>query len=462
MNQNNKPSVPRNPADLNGHHAPADAVVAPVAPALIAPGATDVAATPVSLDKAATPDGSAAAKPSLLRRLDAQRRAPGQAARSVADQHDPLTRRRDEHGNPMPRVEAFLAPPAADDKPLQITPLRGALEVVAARAPGRAAWLHHFYDHRVLPALARLHDVARDEWELVAKSNAEIERHNAALSARQADLERERDEATLPDRTAVAALDEPIAGAHRVAADKVAQAGGFYDPRDPSPDCVLRHQRLDLRVIAGRDGLAHPDDNVGVKLSNAAALGLSALIGTMIGASVGIIAGVLHAARLADELPQLAGCALLGFGVAFAGGRWVKGLFYESANLRAAGKAASSWVPALLLGTLVGATVVGLEAIVEQQGLLKMAALQTAFGGAGAGGAIYFAVGMLFGLPYIGAYAYSGWAQGTNAGALNRLQGIQETEWRARDEEVRATPVAQTALDAIARVAELPAPKGGP
>lgn len=449
-NQNN--NTPRTSNDLNGHAPAADAVIPPVAPSIIAPKAGDV---PVNLDKTATRDAASAIMPSLLRRLSAQRRAPGQSERGMADQHDPLTRRRDTQGNPLPRVEAFLAPPAADDKPLETTPMRGALEVIAAQAPGRAAWLHHFYNHRVQPALTRLNDVVRDEWELVAKSNAEIERHNVALTARQADLDGDRDEATLPDRQAIEALGKPIGEAHRDAAEKVSLAGGSYDPSNPSPDCVLRHKPLDLRAIAGRDGLPHHEDNVHVKLSQTMALALSGLVGTMVGVSVGIIGGVLHAARLADELPQLAGCALLGSGAALAGGRWVKGLFYESAQMRAMGKPASSWVPAFALGTAAGASIIVIEAVVEQQGLLKLSALQNAFGGSGAGGAIFFAVGMLFGLPYIGAYAYSGWAEGTNAGTRNRLEGIRETEFRAQDDKVRALPVVQTALDAIARVNEL-------
>ena len=453
MNNNTNPHAPRTPAHLNGHNPANDAATMPLPQPVIVPGLNDTT-TPVVAPMPSTLL-TADAKPGLLRRLAAQWRAPGQAGRGVSEQHDPLTRERDAHGNPKPRIEVFLAPPATDDKPLETTPLKGALDVVAAQSPGRAAWLHHFYNHRVQPALARLHDVVREEWERVFKANAEVERHNAALTAHQADLEVERDEATRVDREALVVLDSPLAESHGVAAEKVALAGGSYDPQNPSPSCVLRHQPLDLRAIAGRDAIPYPEDNAHVKLSHTASLVLSGLIGTMVGVSVGIIAGVLHASRLGTELPQLAGCALLGSGAAFAGGRFVKGLFYESANLRAMGKSASSWMSAFGLGTLASAAIVVIEAVVEQQGLLKLAALQTAFGGSQAGGAVFFAVGMLFGLPYIGAYAYTGWAEGTNAGALNRLQGIQETEFRTLNDEVRSRPTVQSALNAIARVVEL-------
>jgi len=454
MNTNNTNPAPLNPSNLNGH--PNGHGTMPLPQPVIAPSLNDVP-SPSAPDT--SPDASGA-KPSLKRRLAAQKRAAAQAARGLSEQHDPLTRSRDKWGNPVPRVEVFLAPPATDDKPLQETPLQGALDVVAAHSPGRAAWLHHFYNHRVLPALERVQDVSREEWERLFKANAEVERLNAALAARQADLETERDDATRADREAILALDGPVSKAHSIAADRVSKAGGSYAPQNPSEGCVLRHERLDERAIAGREGICFPEDNARVKLSHTTALVLSGLVGTMIGTSVGIIAGVLHAARLGSELPQLGACAALGTGAALAGGRWVKGIFYESANLRAQGKPTSSWAPALALGVLAGAAIVGLEAVVEQMGLLKLAALQNAFGGAHAGGGVYLAVGMLFALPYIGAYAYTGWAEGTNAGSLNRIRAIRETEFLALDSEVRSRPAVQSALEAIAGVVDLNRQKG--
>lgn len=429
---NNIPSTSPKSSSLNGHVMPKDLPVLPVAPA------------------SATGD-----KPGLLRRLAAQWRAPQQVTRGVSDLHDQLPRERDARNNPKPRIEVFLAPPSTDDRLLETTPLLDAIEVIKVHSPGQAAGLHHFYNHRVLPALAKVRDVVREEWERVATFNAEVERHNAALTARQADLETERDEATRVDREAFLALDQPLAKSHNAAAELTALAGGHYDPHSPSSSCVLRHEPLDLRVIAGRDAIPFPEDDKPARIADYAAVLGTGLIGTMIGASLGLMSGILHAARITSELPQLAGCVAIGIAAAFFARKGLKGLAFGAGHRYWMGHGVSSWGPWALMTGLTGISIVAVDAVIEQSGLLKLSMLQTAFGGSGLSPIAGLLAGVLCTFPYVVACIVDGYFAGRYSACLNRLQAIQEIEFRALDDEVRSRPAVQQALDAIARALEL-------
>jgi hypothetical protein len=254
---NNTPNTPHIPANHNGANGTN-------ANGTNANGTVPVQPTPTST----TADtAQAAPKPGLLRRLAAQWRAPKQAARGAAWEHDPIARPRDKHDNPQHRDIIFLLPAPGDDKPVAETPKAEYLALIAATLPLRAKCLHDFYDHSVLPLLTRYQDLVREEWERLGGFNTETERHNADLEARRADLEAERDERTRADREAIPALDVPLNEAHRLAAEKVACAGGAYDPQNPAPEAVLRHEKRALEALAGEHGIPWTPGDASRRLS---------------------------------------------------------------------------------------------------------------------------------------------------------------------------------------------------
>jgi|GEM_PF-1546288 len=460
MNTNSTPNTPHLPSNLNGTTPNGTPPVSPV----MAPAAHNGAVTrPLhdAADSVQADQSRSVTKPGLLRRLAAQWRTPKQAARGEAWEHDPIARPRDKHENPQQREIVFLSPAPGDDRPVAQTPKVEYLALIAATHPLRAKWLHDFYDHSVLPLLKRYQDLVREEWEKLAGINAEVERHNADLEARLADLEVEREDKTLTDRQAILALDMPFKEAQRHAAEKVTRAGGAYDPQNPTPEAVLRQEKRTLEALAGEYGIPWTPGDASRRLPKWFLWALTIGTGIVIGLSLAILGTFLDADAIGAQLFVVLGAGVVGFIVA-SGSGWAVKHFCRAASERYYlaiyhSRGPLYWVPSLLAATGVIVSVIGMDAAIEFGGLLKAVQLDSATqaGVRSIPLSLAYLVGMVITFGYVLTYGREGALDGRYHPCLNRLLSLQEAEFTARDKEIRARPVVQEALRAIAVVQDV-------
>lgn len=411
-------------------------------------------------------NGATPSKPNLFQRLAAQWRAPKQSARGEGWQHDPIARPRDEENNPQQRDIVYFATPPGDEKPVADTPKAEYLAAIAKTHPIRAKLLHDFYDHSVRPLLTRYQDAVRDEREKLAGVNAEIERHNAGAETRCADVEEERDAKTLTDREAISALDTPLSDAHRDAAHKVSLTGGPYDPHNPVPEAVLRHNPRADEVVAGDFGIPYTPGDDKRRLPKWFLWFLTAGTGLIVGLSLAIVGTFLDADAIGEQPFVVLGAAIAGFIVA-AGGGWAVKHFCRAAAERYYlaiyhDRGGRYWVPSLIVAIAVCTAIIGMDASIEFSGLLKAANLDAATG-AGAQSlplGLAYLVGMVITFGYVLTYAREGALDGRYYPCLNRIRTLQEVEFVARDKEIRSQPVVQDALHAIAVVHDVQRDKG--
>ncbi len=377
--------------------------------------------------------------------------------------HDRLTRLRDKWGNRLGWSSVFSIP-TVEDVPLEETALAPGMRVITARLPLRASTLHHFYDAKLRPALRRFWHVLEEEGARLDERNAFAAGRNAEITAAQKVLEGERDTATLPDRQALTALEDgALAEAHGDAAEKVARAGGVYDPNDPSEGCVLRHGRTALEVIAARLGLPGPHGDAHAHLTGWLGWALTGIVGALVGLSLGIVTHILEADTLARHLGLGAAFAVLGFGLATVAKWAVRGAWYRVGQDYYLGCPRSKWGVMLAGAFLRSLFVLVVDVVMERQGLLALMQLQAdtqALTGHSAGRSLLddlvsWTVPLVVTLAYLYCAGDAGYLDGRREEVRNRLHARQDQEWTEADTARRADPVAQTALHALSVVREM-------
>lgn len=389
----------------------------------------------------------------------------GESDRSGWAEHDPQRRNRSAQGDRLASSYTY-AIPTVEDKPLRERPLAQAIEIIAQTLPILAASLHDFHDHKLLPTLRRFKQVQAEEEDKVVRRDAYARGWNADIEAAQNALRAERDAATLDDREALLALDEPLAQAHADTGTKVARTGGVYDPARPDPSCVLRHAPRSLEVLAGaerkpgphRDAHAHPDGWI--------VWTLTVGIGMFIGLSLGLFSGLLHLrAVLHDGLLSSEGALM---GVWMAGGAVISLaiksglslLWYHVGQDYALGVPLRKWRATLSIAALITLLLSSADIAVERQGLLAMAQLNRATdalsGRVTQPGLLEilvpWLVGILITLGYLAWISAAAFLRGRQEENVHQLQALQDTDFSARDTQVRADGDNQVALESIAHV----------
>lgn len=411
---------------------------------------------PITQTDTAARNGHAPARPELA---DAAR----SVVSSVPAPHDLLTRLRDKWGNRLGWASVFSIP-TVEDVPLEQTPLAPGLRAIAANLPVRAATLHHFYDVKLRPALRRFWDVLQEETARQEEANAFAQRRNAAITVEQQSLESERDAATLPDRQALTALEDgPLAEAHTVAAEKVAHAGGTYDPQTPSEECVLRHVRRPLEVHAAEASLPGPHGDPLAHLPGWLNWVLTAAVGSLVGLSLGIATHVLEADTLARHLPLAGGLAAFGVCLATLAERAVHGAWYRVGQDYYLGCPRSKWGTMLAVAVASSLLILGVDVFLERQGLLALMQLQAdtqALAGHAVGRSLTdelasWVVPLVVTLAYLCCAGGTGYLHGRREEVRNRLVARQDREWADTDAARRADPIVQTALHALSHVREV-------
>lgn len=392
--------------------------------------------------------------------------AAGRPARTELDApapHDLLTRLRDKQGNRLGWSSVFSVP-TVEDVPLEQTPLAAGLRAIALDRPVRAAALHHFYDLKLLPALRRFWQVLAEEVGRLDAGNAFAERRNADVATGRETQEAARDAATAEDRQALKALEDgPLPAAHDDATVKVARVGSLYDPADPSDGCVLRHVRRPLEAIAAEQELPGPHGDAHAHLPGWLGWTLTALVGVLVGLSLGIVTHLLEADTVARHLPLAAAFAVLGFGLATAAKWAVRGAWYRAGQDYYLGCPRSKWGVMLAGAILRSLFVLAVDVVMERQGLLALMQLQTdtqALSGHAAGRSpvdelVSWVVPLAVTMAYLYCAGDAGYLDGRREEVRNRLISQQEGEWLAKDGIRRADGDVQSALHALAQVREL-------
>lgn len=437
MTPNSTPNAPQNPVSLNGtsHQNGAPA-----------PVATNVATNPVAASNAE-------------RRLASQRRERTASLNLTGRESDPLSRLRDKWGNPIGRLHVGVIPAMPDDKKVEETRLARVFELLQETMPIRANKLARDYDHVVREQLVRLREMVRQAKDELNAFNAEIVRRNQALEARKAELEMQRDGATETDRNAVVALDSPLAQAHQAAAEKVALAGGAYEPQNPAAECVLRHTCQPLLVLAGEHGL--PYDESDAHWSDTASQVANVLTGILFGTSLAILPGIVDADELksgqTSTIIVWALFAAIGWAITHKAGEFLAGWARDVSERYWLGRPASEWGKVLAVTIIKAVAVYFVWTVVDSKGLMKLAELNGATGAGGhqMGALATWALGSVVSLAFVGAAITKGAYKGRYLGVRNRLLGLQEAAFQLLDEKIRACPLVQAALNAIARVQEL-------
>jgi len=368
---------------------------------------------------------------------------------------DPLTRRRDKHGNRLPWYYSH-AVPTVEDIPLEQTPYAEAIQHMRQRLPIAAAELHAYYDHKLRPALRRVNTLKAQLENKLTRNQDQLAWHNAELDTRW-------EAETVDDRTALTQQEEALSAAHEEAARRVTVDGGNYDPLNPSADLVLHPYLEDERALASRLNLpwSPGDRERPVVLHPGVSLALTGLVGSMIGISLAIAAHFVPASQpFARPIPLT---FFAGVGIAAAtGAKWaIKKTAREAAIGYWAGRSRWHWLGFGTFSAVLALTVLIIDSLIEREGLMagvRLQAMASAFSGKSEteskeGLYLLMAVVLTFG------YVLHAWCEGIVTGRFdgfwNRVQAERERLRRDHDASRRGTPTAQNALEALAHVAEL-------
>ena len=382
-------------------------------------------------------------------------------------EHDLKIRRRDRDGNRLGWFYHFNVP-SIEDLPLQQTALGEAVAHIRESLPVRAAELAHFYDHKLRPAFRRLLAVRLEEETRLEAWNERSRSSHARADKDQESLTASRDAATRSTQETVIGLDQDLIAAHQEAAAKAAQVGGAYDPQNPSPACVLRHERRPLEVIAAELALPWTHADARDMMSAGLAWVTTTLIGVLIGISLGVMAGMLPADNLTARPLLLAIFTIIGFGGAWLGKYALRLSGRDAAQRYWLGRPWTNWVPSAVAALGVALAVLLADSYVERQGLLANVRLREMVlhlsTGAGGGGGIdettFFLAAILMSFPYVVLNLWDGYLRGRHDACMNRVRARQEQEFEQADRDRRAEPSVQQALDAVVRVLDLLRHKG--
>ncbi|MGV3615173.1 MAG: hypothetical protein ACO1SV_07540 [Fimbriimonas sp.] len=379
------------------------------------------------------------------------------AAQGKLAPQDYVVRERDAEGGSVPRASSFHdgIPRAV---PFDRTWFYHAFQAMIERNPFGAAAFARFHDDVLNAAVETAGATAAEEWEAVRTENT-IAREKAASV--DAELAKEREAlATLAEAQAstLASLDTASAEAASTAADAVSAAGGVLRPDKLDEDPFYRPRARSEAAVAADLHLPWPPVPKGAIMHPLVYWTLAAIGGAGMGLSFGAMAGAVHLDALPNESPWvIAYVSVLGFAMSsmmgaavYLASRWASAGCFN-------GWKRGSWVPAAAVAVLSLALAATVFAVVDQQGLMKLAGLEDAAAGLGGegGGSGRSPWAMLVGsfalaLPSLFVQAGIGAWKGRSE-AANRVAAEMAREKRDAEAELRDRPETKAALAALAR-----------
>ena len=394
-----------------------------------------------------------ASEPALVSAGLPEAGAPPFAARDL------IPRRRDRFGNRR-LWRWVMGVPVAEDRPLADTPLADVLDGVAAYQPLRARFLHHFYDQRLQEALHRLATIRAEEERRIAGVRARAAAAHEAIQRRLAVLRQEREAMDDPNGAHARRRDSitaALSAAQTDAAEKAAWACGHFDPEASDDASVLRLAPPSLERLAAEEGLPWAPGDAGAMLPSWLSWGTTALVGAMVGLSLGIMAGLLPVDAISHHGATAGLCALIGFAAAALSKQGVTLAHRQAAERAYRGLAWPARASFVLLALALDAAVVYIDSLVEREGLLAnmrlrdmTAALSGGSPGEDARAGLYFCAAVLVNLGYVVSAAWDGYFKGRYHFVRCRLLAHQQAAAEAAEAARRGRPEVQDALTAAA------------
>jgi hypothetical protein len=355
------------------------------------------------------------------------------------------------------RERFFFDVPVVDCDLVEDTPLKDAMDVIAAQYPAHASVLRHHYNKKVVHQGAIYSRAVTEEFDALEKANLLAEESNGLGESRVAELFKMRGEAGAPVQSLIESFDDPLDKARQSASEACAKAGGCFDPAKPSDACVLIHSRQALELIA--DDLKLPWPYQKTFISKPLWIFLSAVVGTILATSIVLAAGIINADQIIKRLPFILVAAVIGYGLA-VGGKWaVRYAWTRVGQYRYRGPV-RDYLMAMVVALIVLFAVLITDVVVERAGLLARVQVEAELGdlsGAGMssstpGGWVYFAIGLIVTIGYLISAAGDAYREGRCEQVGSQLVAEQERRFRADEAKLRSAPAVQ---DALARLAEV-------
>lgn len=395
------------------------------------------------------------------------RRDPSIAPRAHYAVYNLNTRRRDTQGNRLPESAAYSIA-TSDAARVAATQMEKTLIEIERQFPGRANSLRHFYDHIKCHVYDNYQGLRQDIATAVEERKRRATEINDRNLSRHQKLRARLEEAIAADLEAIGALDKKLLKAHRKTAKKVARTGGVYNPSAPSEDCVLRRSPLSHEAAA--TGMCVPFAPEGDKLNMPARVGwfLSAVVGALVGVSLGITVHSLDADFL-HSLSDDWGIALfwwaIGFGITVTGKyalQYVWGLAGEERYVQGSRRQQAAL---LFNAAVVFLALLSSDLALERKGLLAMQAVnqgldsltsisQPLASGRAAGGDVlsFWLIPLLITLGYLTCAASEGFLKGRILPIRQRVLAQQEQDNKTTEEIKRSDTACKAAFNALSRV----------
>src|SRR6185312_12624462 len=204
------------------------------------------------------------------------------------------------------------------------------------------------------------------------------DRANSAIANQIQSLEQEKNACLKKAAVELARFDAEAARLHPTVSKCISKVGGNYDPENPDPSCIPAIELPPDEAIAAELGETCPSQDHANGSSKVAHVVATAVIGSVVGIAYGVFLGAVQIDTIGSRPLPFVVAAFYGGVLSMITTAFVRRLFAIVSEFGHR-KGASVWLVTLALGAvLVLATLYALDANVEQQGLLKNAAMGTA------------------------------------------------------------------------------------
>ncbi|HEY3377905.1 MAG TPA: hypothetical protein VGL77_10480 [Armatimonadota bacterium] len=354
---------------------------------------------------------------------------------TMRDLVDRIPRNRDRYGNRL-RWSYYYGIPLVDDQPLAQTPLAELVRQVTEVAPTFAAAFHHFYDHRLLPTRQRAQAIRSEEEQWLIRYNAESAEANTQIDKVKAGIAQEYAPKLQSLQEKRGGISEVLDEAHLAATKTLAAAGTTYHLEHPDQDIAAVRHHHEAR-IAAREGLPWTPTDVDAVFPKVMEWLLECIVGAVVGISVGIMARWIYPDALLQTPVLFVACVVFGMAAAMGAGKAIILFFKHASELCYLRVSLGKRVAMLTAACGYTATVLGVDACVEQNGLLavmRTQAMVEGLAGKGPGTAsginslAFFLSAVLLTIGYVGYHAWVGILRGRRDIVINeiRLKGLPQ------------------------------------
>lgn len=371
---------------------------------------------------------------------------------------DWMPRPRDSKGNSVGRTSHWDAPHLG--QPLAKSALQPLLERIDPLAARFVAWRHELLYH-TYQRYQRLQEEVAEQFEARQKQ-AEIRNRELESQLEQLRVAKEQACASLVQQRE--SLELELGQAQLQAAQAVSAAGSNYDPNQPERTQLMAAGPDSVKPYLARLGLPDPGDDQKAMLHWALGYLGTALVGTLLGISLGMLAGFVYPATLTRRLLPTLLCAAVGMAPALFMRKALNSAFRLASEQGYLGGSLLGRAFSLGTGLLLLVLFALIDCAVEYHGLLKLAKLDAGLSGLSGASATptvehlgYYAVACVVTLGYLAYSCYEGWFGGRRQVIMNQAIQLQHSD---QAEQLQQRAELRRALESLASVREVARRKG--